>query len=549
VYIDGKDFGPYGRSDIERMIQSRQLQASDYLRREGGAAGWIDARNDPMFQHLFSNRVDVAAILPDPTLEKPSASTKVYHAKSGAHWRRALIAFFLSTAGVIPLRQIFYWLSGGPRPEGGAFLVAACTMLFLPIGIISVSKALRDLPRLTVTPDGIKFESGIQTKWASWHDVGPFVLKVVYSGRIRQVRIAAAKITGSAAGRSLWRARTLTIPDQFTIPIDMIAAELNAARALATGDTTPAPNALHKETSLGLAQFKIPWLTFALLAVLIVVFTLENTFAVVPGGRGLRPNIATLIAFGGSSHRLVVTYGEWYRLFTAPLLHANVPHIMGNGIALVWGGWLLERLVGRLWFFAIFTIGALGGSLFSVALNPVNLLSVGASGALMGLFAALFIGSFRYESGAASRARLQRNSLGILIPSVLPFLQTSTVGRIDYGAHIGGMLSGAAVALLLLKFWPEGARIPQLPKTAASISALGALLFVASGGLAIANYPKFAHALQHARPALSRPTDVLSDHGPERVACDFKWNTLKQSYPGAYREFLQSCMNGKSANR
>jgi membrane associated rhomboid family serine protease len=572
IYVDGKSFGPYGRSDVERMIQNRQLQARDYLCPEG-AAEWIEARNDPTFGHLLSELVDFAAILPDRPAKKSAAGIKVYRPKSGAQLWLALLAFAMSTFGLVSLKPIFDWLSGGPRPEGG-ILLAAASLLFLPIGILFLSNALRGLPRLTVTAEGIKFEDGIRTRWATWDSVGPFAVKAVYSGRSRQTRMAFAKIAGAAAGRSRRRARDFTISDHFTVPIDAIVAELNAARTLATGDSVAAiEDSNAKETSLGLAQFKVPWLTFAILVVLIAVFTLEIVFAVAPGGRTWTPSIATLVAFGALSHKLVVSYGEWYRLFTAPLLHANLPHILGNGVALVLGGWLLERLVGRLWFFGFFTIGALGGSLFSLAINPVNLVSVGASGALMGLFAALLVASFRYASGTAARTRLQLNSLRILIPSLLPFLQTSSAGRIDYGAHIGGTLSGAALALVLLKCWPEGARIPQLRKAAAGVSAIGVLLFVASGGLAVANYPKFVSALQHAQPAApspalehaqpaapspplqgnaqpaspSPPTDVLSDHGPKRAACDFKWGTLHLQ-DSDYPTFLQKCMSESSTS-
>lgn len=47
----------------------------------------------------------------------------------------------------------------------------------------------------------------------------------------------------------------------------------------------------------------------------------------------------------------------------------------------------------------------------------------------------------------------------------------------------------------------------------------------------------------------AEPTDpILSDHGPERIACDTKWGTLQQPDPGSYREFLQNCMEGKSGS-
>ena len=293
---------------------------------------------------------------------------------------------------------------------------------------------------------------------------------------------------------------------------------------------------LFLEPPLGLAQFKVPWLTLFILAVLIVIFLLENAFS----PRDLTPSIATLVAFGASSHKLVFSDGQWFRLFTAPLLHANFPHILGNGLALVLGGWILERLVGRLWFFAFFTVGALGGSLVSVTVNPVNQVSVGASGALMGMFAALFVSAFRFPFGSASRKALVLNSLRVLVPSLLPFFPSAAVGHIDYGAHVGGMLSGGILALLLLMCWPEGARIPQLRPVAAIVSALGTLLFVVSGGLAIAGHRQSAQ--------LPQPEDVLEDHGPKRAACDFQWSKLNLHDPGLYRRFLQRCMYENSGN-
>jgi hypothetical protein len=106
----------------------------------------------------------------------------------------------------------------------------------------------------------------------------------------------------------------------------------------------------------------------------------------------------------------------------------------------------------------------------SLAVGPQNLVSVGASGALMGLFAALFIGGFLVPAGTAIRTRLQVNSMRILIPSLLPIFSSSSVGHIDYGAHFGGAIAGAAAAALLLKFWPKTARIPQARTVAAGIA-------------------------------------------------------------------------------
>jgi rhomboid protease GluP len=109
----------------------------------------------------------------------------------------------------------------------------------------------------------------------------------------------------------------------------------------------------------------------------------------------------------------------------------------------------------------------------------------------MGLFAALFVGSFRHASGSDGRVRLQVNSLRVLIPSLLPLFSSTSISHIDYGAHFGGALSGAAMAALLLKHWPQTARLPQLRRVAIGIAAGGGILFAASAGLAIAKYSKY----------------------------------------------------------
>jgi len=256
------------------------------------------------------------------------------------------------------------------------------------------------------------------------------------------------------------------------------------------GSTT----ALPEPKPVGLPGFFVPWLTFALLVVLIGVFVLENSFPVTPAVRHT-PSLQTLIAMGALDHAAILSRGEWYRLFTAPLLHANVAHLAGNGVALLLGGWLLERLVGRLWFFVFFAVGAIGGSLASLVVQPANLISVGASGALMGMFAGVFVSSFRMSSATSSRIRLQVSSLRILIPSLLPSFSRSTGMHIDYGAHFGGALAGVALAIVLLRSWPETAFIPQGRRGAAIIATASLVLFLGSAGIVIDNYPRYKVAL------------------------------------------------------
>jgi rhomboid protease GluP len=90
-----------------------------------------------------------------------------------------------------------------------------------------------------------------------------------------------------------------------------------------------------------------------------------------------------------------------------------------NGVGLLLVGRVLERLIGRVWFGAVYAVAALCGACVSMLLNPTAIVSVGASGAIMGLFTAMLVSSLHFQPGGF-RSRLQRNAIWVLIPSMLP---------------------------------------------------------------------------------------------------------------------------------
>ena len=218
-----------------------------------------------------------------------------------------------------------------------------------------------------------------------------------------------------------------------------------------------------------------PYLTTAFIAVLCALFAAEVIFAIGPLSGLLQPSIATLLAFGGL-YRPMVMEGQWWRLFSAPLLHLDLFHLALNCIALFLAGRLLEGLVGRAWLSAIFVTGAIGGSLMSLAVND-NLVSVGASGAIMGLFAALAILSFHFPKGA-SRTTLQTTSVYVLISSVVPL--GAGGNKVDYAAHAGGALGGIAIGLLLLMIWRREDQHPRFAPLAMAIGIAGLAAFALS---------------------------------------------------------------------
>lgn len=209
----------------------------------------------------------------------------------------------------------------------------------------------------------------------------------------------------------------------------------------------PAGFAAAGNASSSTRRRSLPIVSWSLIALLVLIFWAEiahtSDFA-----SNLSPSRRDLIAMGGVDGKLVFSAGEWWRLFTAPLLHASLPHIVGNSIALFFAGLILEPIIGAAWFAALFVLSALGGSVGSILQNDPNVVSVGASGGIMGLLAGAFFCSFVFED-RKRRLRMQAISLRIMVPALLPalFPAAGTGGHVDYGAHVGGFALGGLLGI------------------------------------------------------------------------------------------------------
>jgi membrane associated rhomboid family serine protease len=133
---------------------------------------------------------------------------------------------------------------------------------------------------------------------------------------------------------------------------------------------------------------------------------------------------------------IAIVQGEWWRLITATLLHGSILHLLFNMYALYWLGPQLERTLGYLRFGALYFLAALGGSVASYWFSPIYTISVGASGAIFGLITATIVIGRQVNSDVSQLLVL----LGINV--VIGFFQPN----IDWRAHLGGAVIGAAVA-------------------------------------------------------------------------------------------------------
>ncbi len=257
------------------------------------------------------------------------------------------------------------------------------------------------------------------------------------------------------------------------------------------------------------------------------VFILEVRLA--PGAGD--PGTATLLAAGALNGERVRAAGEWYRVGSMVLLHGSPEHLLFNEAALLAAGLLFESIFGAAWFLLAFCAGGLGASLMSLATDPPELTVVGASGAILGVCGAGFLGSLRVDDAAGDSMR--RRSLIILLGTMLPWLSGEGVSGVDNVAHVGGVLGGALVGIFLLRYWPSrGAASRSRPVVAVLALLVGLLFLLAAASAALA----FRHSPFRHLAADSPAAATLAD--AERLVAAYPddpraWEQRGRQYYGA----------------
>ncbi|MGW6686479.1 rhomboid family intramembrane serine protease [Streptomyces sp. NPDC054961] len=148
-----------------------------------------------------------------------------------------------------------------------------------------------------------------------------------------------------------------------------------------------------------------------------------------------------------------VSTGEYYRLLTSTFLHVEWWHVFGNMVGLWFLGGPLEEALGRARYLTVYLLSALGGSALVYLLTEPNAATLGASGAVFGLLGATLV--------LARRKRYEMRPLITMLVFMLVLTFAPSFGglSVSWQAHIGGLVTGALLALGLL--WPatgSGAR-------------------------------------------------------------------------------------------
>lgn len=152
----------------------------------------------------------------------------------------------------------------------------------------------------------------------------------------------------------------------------------------------------------------------------------------------------TLIRFGAKANALIAD-GQYWRFITPVFVHSGLLHLAFNSYALYAIGSDVERLFGNASFAVLYLVSGFGGVVVSFAFN--SHLSVGASGAILGLVGALgyFFARHREAFGHAGKRQL----VNIVVIAAYNLVFGFIYPGIDNHGHIGGLLTGIAVGWAL----------------------------------------------------------------------------------------------------
>src|SRR5687768_5716757 len=170
-----------------------------------------------------------------------------------------------------------------------------------------------------------------------------------------------------------------------------------------------------------------------------------------------------LATYGAKLNYLIsAPYHQWWRFVTPMFLHVNLPHLFINMFSLWMVGPYVEKLYGSAKFVAFWVFsgilsvvasymavrpdlatGSFGRFLFKDMDHP----SVGASGALFGLVGVLFVFGIKFRRELPEGFK---RAFGVgMLPIIFIYLVIGYLGRgfIDNAAHLGGLVTGAGLAL------------------------------------------------------------------------------------------------------
>jgi membrane associated rhomboid family serine protease len=219
--------------------------------------------------------------------------------------------------------------------------------------------------------------------------------------------------------------------------------------------------------------------TFFIIGLNVGIFALEWLAG---GMSAMSADTATIIAFGAKVNDLIDYQHQYWRFITANFIHIGFLHVLLNNYALYIIGQEIERIYGSARFVILYLVTGVIGVLASYSYS--DSISAGASSSIFGLFGvmATFAFWYRKEIPELLGKEIRRRVLPVIaINLVFGF----SVQIVDNAAHVGGLLSGVALALVIPYKRPQERATPPIWR-ALQVALL--LITAASFVMAFINY-------------------------------------------------------------
>ena len=157
----------------------------------------------------------------------------------------------------------------------------------------------------------------------------------------------------------------------------------------------------------------------------------------------------------------VLVNHQYYRIVSSAFLHGSIAHSGLNMLSLYWLGRFIEVVLRSWRMLFVYVVSLIVAGISVVLFSPPYAATLGASGAIFGLFGALF--AIGFKLGERGR-ELVRANVGIL---VLNLVWSFAFPGISWQAHIGGLIAGFITTWLV--FWPPRPVVTQVydPQTGA----------------------------------------------------------------------------------
>ncbi len=189
-----------------------------------------------------------------------------------------------------------------------------------------------------------------------------------------------------------------------------------------------------------LEEFRKEPVTFILILINVLVFLVSDL-------TGYSQDVMHMLDLGAAYTPLITEGGEVYRLFTSMFLHFGIAHLLNNMLVLFVLGSRLERAAGKIRFLVIYLLGGVAGNVISLLLELDSgdySVSAGASGAVFAVMGAMIYIVVRNRGWLEDLSWRQ-----IVVMALFSLYFGFASSGVDNAAHVGGLISGGILAVIL----------------------------------------------------------------------------------------------------